>query len=162
MSIISETAVALRFYDAKRDKEHLDYSLPEEQRPFTALPYEALQACEQDRKRMPITITVAEKSVGFFVLHHGSPIHEYTSSTSAFLLRAFSVDPNFQGRGYAKQAMLALPVFIRQHFPNFTEVVLAVNFNNKSAKALYEKVGFQVIGMREGKKGPQDIMRLLL
>jgi RimJ/RimL family protein N-acetyltransferase len=147
----------LQLYSEKFKEDLCEFSLGEEQHQFTALPEEALQI--EDKKRFPVVITANEKAVGFFVLHQGEAIRDYTSNPNALLLRAFSINQIHQGKGYAKEAMNLLSNFISHNFPDTDEVVLAVNERNIAAKSLYLKSGFEDHGNKlMGKKGWQSIL----
>nr|WP_240190021.1 GNAT family protein [Bacillus sp. P14.5] len=64
-----------------------------------------------------------------------------------------------QGKGYAKAAMKLLPSFVLEHFPETSEIVLAVNERNSAARTLYMKSGFKDNGKKlMGRKGLQSIL----
>ncbi|WP_421384735.1 GNAT family N-acetyltransferase [Bacillus salacetis] len=147
----------LQFYSEKFKEDLYAFSLVNEQHQFTALPEEALQII--DENRFPVVITLNEKAVGFFVLHQGEAIRDYTTNPNALLLRAFSINQIHQGKGYAKEAMKLLSDFIRKHFPGTDEVVLAVNERNIAARTLYLRTGFEDQGNKlMGRKGWQSIL----
>ncbi|EDL62909.1 GNAT family N-acetyltransferase [Bacillus sp. SG-1] len=151
----------LQFYHEKFKEEVYAFSLIEEQHQFTALPAEALAV--KDENRFPIVMIDKEKAVGFFVLHQGEAIREYTSNPNALLLRAFSINQIHQGKGYAKEGMNRLPGFTRDHFPETDEIVLAVNERNLAAKSLYLISGFEDHGKKlMGRKGWQSILTYTL
>lgn len=136
------------------------FELPEEQHQFTALPKElTIEKVGQ----YPIVIVSDTVPVGFFVLHATERVQEYSSNPDAMLLTALSMDHRHQGKGYAKQAMLALADFVKQQFPTCNEVVLVVNQKNIPAQHLYRKVGFVDHGERRmGRIGEQIVMHLSL
>ena len=75
------------------------------------------------------------------------------------LLRSFSVNPELQGNGIGKAAMMKVDEFVRDNFKDCNEIVLAVNQNNISAYQLYLNTGYYYAGkMRIGRSGPQYIM----
>lgn len=75
-------------------------------------------------------------------------------------MRAYSIDSRQQGRGFAKQSLQLLPSFIKKHFPENNEVILAVNLKNKAAQHVYKKAGFVDKGKRiMGNKGKQLILQ---
>lgn len=103
------------------------------------------------------------KLVTFFDLHKNEGVKPYSHNDNAILLRALSTDIYCQGKGYAKQALMILPSFIKENFKDINEVVLAVNVKNKIAQELYKKVGFKDEGLRKmGKKGELIIMNFYL
>jgi ribosomal protein S18 acetylase RimI-like enzyme len=99
----------------------------------------------------------------FFVLDEGKDVDLYTSNQQALLLRTFSTDARYQGRGYAKQVLQLLPVFVQEHFPEANELVLAVNQRNLPAQKLYERSGFCYTNRHvAGPAGEQLVMSLPL
>ncbi|MBD7965023.1 GNAT family N-acetyltransferase [Fictibacillus norfolkensis] len=146
------------FNEIHRDALNAFY-LPQEQEKFTAMPSDALKKCEKDQGRHPVVIEANGKTVGFVVLHKGENIQDFTANPNAMVIRALSINHSEQGKGYAKDAMLQLPLFISKHFPEVNELILAVNFKNDSAKKLYEKVGFVDRGqIKPGPVGPQYVL----
>ncbi|MEH7239393.1 GNAT family N-acetyltransferase [Bacillus sp. JJ1562] len=144
--------------------EHLDllssFQLPEEQGKFTSLPINYIEVTEGQH---PIVILNDNEPVGFFLLHSTDRVNEYSNNQKAMLLTSLSINHLKQGKGYAKQAMNILKMFVLDEFPNCNEIVLAVNHKNIAAQKLYEKVGFQDTGKRKvGPIGEQFIMNLLL
>ncbi|WP_235847678.1 GNAT family N-acetyltransferase [Paenibacillus tuaregi] len=149
------------------DKRHLPglerYELPREQLQFTGMPIEMLALAETDSHRHPVIIMSPKGPVGFFILYDGHEVAEYTDHPAALILRAFSVNYALQGKGYAKQGLLQLEDYIRQHFPGIAKVVLAVNEQNGPAQALYAGVGFEDEGrIRTGPIGRQFILSKLV
>jgi RimJ/RimL family protein N-acetyltransferase len=149
----------LSFYE-KNDYDQLQaFYLPDDQEKFTQLPQQALKLCEQDEERYPIVITAGRKAIGFFVLHKGANIRDFTANPNAMVIRALSINHPEQGKGYAKAAMMQVPSFVSEHFPEINELILAVNFKNDPAKKLYEKAGFQDRGqIKHGPVGPQYVL----
>ncbi|MBH0169046.1 GNAT family N-acetyltransferase [Fictibacillus sp. 18YEL24] len=146
------------FNEIHRDALNAFY-LPQEQEKFTAMPSDALKKCEKDRGRHPVVIEENGNTVGFFVLHIGENIGDFTANPNAMVIRALSINHPQQGKGYAKEAMLQLPLFVSKHFPEVNELILAVNFKNDPAKKLYEKVGFVDRGqIKPGPVGPQYVL----
>ncbi|WP_068786139.1 GNAT family N-acetyltransferase [Paenibacillus phocaensis] len=149
----------LRFY-TEHDFEALQrFELTSEQVTYTAMPSKALEAAAQDPNRYPVVIQSAEAEiVGFFVLHRNAELPSLVDNPRVLLLRALSVDFRQQGKGYAKSAMLQLPAFVREHFPEVDEIVLAVNVQNHAAQQLYLQVGFEDRGFTQpGPAGMQHI-----
>ncbi|MGM0805113.1 MAG: GNAT family N-acetyltransferase [Bacillota bacterium] len=146
------------FNEIHRDALNAFY-LPQEQEKFTAMPSDALKKCEKDRGRHPVVIEANGYIVGFVVLHIGENIGDFTANPNAMVIRALSINHPQQGKGYAKEAMLQLPLFVSKHFPEVNELILAVNFKNDPAKKLYEKVGFVDRGqIKHGPVGPQYVL----
>ncbi|WP_078543349.1 GNAT family N-acetyltransferase [Litchfieldia alkalitelluris] len=151
--------ITLQFYHQDHYASLKNFYLTPAQLKFTALPHDVLEIAIKDSYRHPVVIEVEGKPVGFFVLHHGSEIQEYTTNPKAILLRAFSINFNEQRKGYASKALEALPSFVRDNFNNFDEIVLAVNKQNDQAIKLYEKANFLYRGKkRYGLFGMQYIL----
>lgn len=97
--------------------------------------------------------------VTFFDLHKNEGVKPYSDNRNSILLKAFSTDTYCQGKGYAKQALMILPSFIKENFNGINEILLAVNVKNEVAQELYKKIGFKDEGLRKmGKKGELIIM----
>lgn len=139
----------------------LSFQLPPEQAEFTGLPEETLQDACTDAGKMGVVIAQGDRAVGFFVLHTGEGIADFFQDYSgAVLLRAFLMDYASQGQGFAKAAMALLPDFVRRHYPEAQQIVLAVNERNIPAGHLYARAGFQDYGLRRsGSKGTQLILQ---
>jgi RimJ/RimL family protein N-acetyltransferase len=151
--------VALTFFDEIHREALNAFNLAENQKKFTAMPSDALKVCEEDPGRTPVVIMVSGRPAGFFVLHLGENIRDFTANPNAMVIRALSINQKEQGKGYAKEAMLQLPAFVSTHFSEINELILAVNFKNESAKKLYEKAGFQDRGqIKHGPVGPQYVL----
>ncbi|MGG1673749.1 GNAT family N-acetyltransferase [Paenibacillus sp. NRS-1783] len=110
-----------------------------------------------------VVITAAGRPVGFFILYDGDELADYTNTTEALLLHAFSIHYTDQGQGYAKKGLLLLPHFISRHFPNIREVVLGVNARNLPAQSLYLQCGFKdESDNKMGSHGLQHILKMSL
>ncbi|MBD1556479.1 GNAT family N-acetyltransferase [Vibrio sp. S9_S30] len=102
--------------------------------------------------------------VGFFLIdttyseQHGFAAH------GALGLRAFFVDSRYQGKGYGKQAVKALHLYLQQDYATFESIYLTVNCKNSNAYRCYELNGFKDHGERYhgGAAGPQHIMEMSL
>ena len=149
----------LRFYK-KQDLALIEqYQLREEQLRYTAMPAECIELSKTDVYRFPVLAIEDERLVTFFVLDKGKGVQAYTSNEEAILIRAFSTDYHYQGFGYAKKALSMLPEFVRSHFQDIKEIILAVNVKNTAAQRLYKKCGYMDHGERiMGKKGELIIM----
>lgn len=165
IQLSQEQHITLFRYDEEHGERFKDqllgFQLPAEQLQFTGLPEETLQDIEEDAGKEGVVIACGERAVGFFILHTGEGISNFFPDyTGAVLLRAFLMDYASQGRGFAKAAMLLLPDFVRRHYPEARQIVLAVNERNTAAGQLYLRAGFQDHGLRRsGSKGPQLILQ---
>lgn len=157
--------LSLRFYEAKHHDSLIDYSLPEDQINFTALPKQVFERLENraDNFAQPITVLLGEKPIGFFVLDDGEDKMELTTNEQSLLIRSLSINPIYQGKGYGKTAMLLIDDFVKINYPTVQELVLAVNFKNKSAYHLYLKAGYIDDGsFREMEKGMQHLLKKVI
>ena len=135
------------------------YVLSEEQLYFTGTPKECIELSNVDKERHSILAINDYKLVTFFVLHEKNGVIPYSDNKNAILLRAFSTDFRYQGKGYAKKSLLLLPDFSRKNYKNIDEIILAVNKKNIIAQSLYANCGFIDKGIRKmGKKGELTIM----
>lgn len=153
----------LSFYEQKYQAAVNNYTLTEEQLLYTGSPQESLELQQKDSGRHAILAMEKDELVTFFVLHKGEGAKPYISGDKTILIRGFSTDFHQQGKGYAKQALMQLPDFVRTHFPEVNEMVLAVNKRNVAAQNLYKKCGYLDEGDRlMGKKGELIIMSFKL
>jgi RimJ/RimL family protein N-acetyltransferase len=158
MSIVEKEIVSLAFYKPEYKQMLLNYSLSEEQQRYTALPVDALQKCESEPDRHPIVILYGHQPAGFFVLHGWEGVKAFSDNKEAILLRAYSVNSPFQGRGIASQSIKLLSPFVKEHFRDVNEVILAVNHENTVAQSVYKKGGFKDKGIRAmGREGEMFI-----
>ncbi|OCA82424.1 GCN5 family acetyltransferase [Bacillus sp. FJAT-27225] len=155
--------IKLEWYKETFKQEIETYNLPQDQQRFTAMPKEALKTCEKEPDRHPVVILSDGDLAGFFVLHEGEDIRHIDGSGNAILLRAYSIDSRFQGKGIAGRSLVLLPSFVKKHFPNKEEIVLAVNHANPVAQHVYTQAGFEDRGKRIiGRMGEQYILHLSL
>lgn len=125
----------------KEQIEH--YHLPKEQAIFSGLPKDSIMEASKDKSRYPIMLVTGDASlITFFVLHEKAGVRAYSDNEQAILLRSFSTDSRYQGKGYGKLALQLLPDYIKNNFESINEIVLAVNSVNVSAIGLYDKSGF--------------------
>ncbi len=158
--MIKKREVTLHRYSSKRA---IGYDLPEEQLEFTRIPIEIIEKDAKDPSKHFITIKARGEDAGFFELDESEDRKKYSDNPKALLLRGFSVNPKFQGRGIATGSIYALPEFMEAEFPNFDEVVLGVNARNIPAQRLYQKAGFADTGRRIMRtKGEQHVMSLAI
>ena len=79
-------------------------------------------------------------------------------------VRAFYVAAERQGRGLGTAVLLALPDYVREHYPGATRIALTVNTQNEIARRAYARAGFRDTGRRytAGPLGPQHVLELPL
>ncbi|MGJ7913261.1 GNAT family N-acetyltransferase [Neobacillus sp. LXY-1] len=151
----------LAFYTPDYKTFFEDYVLEGDQLKFTSEPLDALKICDEDPGRYPVVILFNDEPAGFFVLHGQEGVKEYWENDQALLLRAFSVNPKYQGKGIAQKSMMQLPEFVKEHFSGVNEVILAVNCKNVAAQHVYKKTGFIDKGVRAwGRNGEMFILHL--
>lgn len=152
--------ISLHFYKPE-DFSGVNYTLDEIQSQYTSTAEFAIERIKErnDGKGFSITIFEYEKPAGYFALDFGDDKFDLTDNPDSVLLRSLSINPDFQGKGIGKSAMIKVDDFIRENFKDCDEIVLAVNENNNSAYELYLKVGYQYDGKtRIGRSGPQRLM----
>src|SRR5690606_7838917 len=125
------------------------------------MPQELIKRDAGDPEKHFIVIRARGEVAGFFELDESEDRKKYSDNPKVLLLRGYSVNPKYQGRGIATGSIYALPEFIREEFPAFNEVVLGVNARNIPAQHLYKKAGFEDTGRRLMRsKGEQIVMCL--
>lgn len=163
MTTVRKEIITLEFYKPEYSEKLEYYHLSKEQKKYTALPSEALLACERDEERYPVVILYNQTPAGFFVLHEGKGVEPYSENTHAVLLRAYSIHEHLQGREIAKTSIKLLPLFVKENFPDKNEIILAVNHLNKAAQHVYQAGGFKDHGVRSmGMNGEQFIFQMKL
>lgn len=154
------TALQLSVFQAA-DLPHLDYILPEHQARFADVPRQIFATnTTLPHDKLPVVMRYQDEAIGFFILDTGADLAKYSDNPNAVLLRAYSLNPAYQGRGLAQMSLSAgvLLPFFRQHFGDADELVLAVNHANVSAQKLYLATGFQDSGRRvQGAFGKQYV-----
>lgn len=156
--MIKKREVTLHRYSSKR---LLGYDLPTHQLEFTRLPTEIIEKDAKDPLKHFIIIRARGEDAGFFELDESDDRKKYSNNPKALLLRGFSVNPKYQGRGIATGSIYALPEFLEMEFPEFDQVVLGVNARNIPAQRLYHKAGFEDTGRRIMRsKGEHVVMSL--
>lgn len=137
----------------------LSYTLDVHQAVFTALPESWFDGSGEHVLR--VSIMAGGLAVGFFVLDGGGGKVPFTPNPNALLLRSMSVNPEHQGKGYAKAALCHpdLPPLSLSLLPDADEIVLGVNVRNRAAAQVYAACGFADTGRRyQGPQGEQIIM----
>lgn len=158
-------SIKLIFYNSNHFEELNSYELGKSQSEFTVSVYESIvvRKVESISGKYSVTILMEEEPIGYFVLDFTEDKFNYTNSPDSVLLRSLSLNPDFQGKGLGKQAMLLADEFVKIHFPDIKMIVLSVNFRNLPAYELYKKTGYTDTGrVFEGIKGPQHIMEKFL
>jgi GNAT superfamily N-acetyltransferase len=148
-------------YQTEHFADLTSYTLPEEHAMFSRIPAEVLNnpRIDDETDRFYYTIMYNDKAVGFFLLEFAHDRWYKPQDETAALLRSLTLNPEFQGKGIAKEMMIQLPDLVRNQFPDVKEIAFGVNFKNTSAYQMYLKAGYQDSGESfVGPKGPQHIM----
>jgi len=134
--------------------------LPDQERFVGRMP-ELLVAAESDPQSMPMAILAGPEAVGYYRLD-ATPgaVAERNFGPATIGLRAFFIDENHQGRGFAALAVPALFEDLRLRRPELRQVALTVNLRNDRARSLYERAGFKAEPdpYTGGSLGPQAVM----
>lgn len=153
--------IRLKFLHAALLSQLENYYLSKDHLNYTGCPVDAIAISENDPHRYPIVIEKNGTVTGFFVLHDWEGIKSYSTNKHALLLRAYSIDSKYQGKGIAKQSLKVLPDFVKGNFPDVNEVILAVNHQNTHAQHVYKSCGFKDKGIRVmGRKGEQFVFHM--
>lgn len=128
----------------------LSYQLNEEQAQFTT----SIDDCLNQRKDLDdsdksiIVIQLDEMPIGFFILDKGTDRLQLTNNPKSLLMRSYSINPDYQGKGYGKKVIELLENYIKQHNESVEELVLSVNLQNEHAYQVYMKSGFKDTGRK--------------
>lgn len=149
----------IQLYD-EADYSHLDYELPPEQAIFTSSINQLKgENAFSDPQKSIVSVLFDNIPCGFFILDQGDEKFKLTDNESSLLLRSFSINPLFQGKGLGKKTMLLISDYIRKNHPNIKQVVLSVNVKNVNAYHTYLKAGYNDIRKYlEGPFGRQHIL----
>jgi ribosomal protein S18 acetylase RimI-like enzyme len=82
-----------------------------------------------------------EYPVAFLLLRRPPCLPAWADADSA-TLHALQVDHRFQGRGYGKAFLHALPAAARQTWPEINSLMLSVDADNQAALNLYRQQGW--------------------
>ncbi|MFS0644394.1 GNAT family N-acetyltransferase [Siminovitchia sp. 179-K 8D1 HS] len=154
MDIHNKETITLDFYKKDYYTKLSEYELSEEQSVYASLPLKGISECEKDPGKYPIVILYHREPAGFLILDEGEGVRAYSTNKDAILIRSYSVNKEFQGKGIAIESLRMLDSFVKKHFPSKKEIILAVNHKNIVAQHVYKRSGFIDKGMRVmGKKG---------
>lgn len=149
-------------YSQRFNKQIRDYELQDAT--FTGLPENAVRMSKTNMDYHPCLAVISEDVVPtFFVLAYGKDKFRYTDNPQSMLLRSFPTDDRYVRKGYALRALTLLPEYVRNKFPNVTEIVPGVNRRNAHAQKLYEKAEFKKqANTYVGRRGEQFIYRKIV
>ncbi|MDR6120972.1 RimJ/RimL family protein N-acetyltransferase [Bacillus sp. SLBN-46] len=153
----------LYFYNERFKQDIEQYQITEDQLRFTGKPLDCIELSQEDVDRYSILAMDEKQLVTYFDLHKNEGVKPYSDNKNAILIRAFSTDSRHLGKGYATKVLKLLPGFVKEHFSEINELVLAVNLKNEAAQGLYKKCGFIDEGVRRmGPKGELIVMSYYL
>lgn len=91
----------------------------------------------------PIGAYKSGEITGFFTIELSNPGLSYKRfDRSSCWIGSFFVSENFLGKGFAKEILKELPVFIKKEYDFINCINLTVNMKNIIAKQLYLRCGF--------------------
>lgn len=135
------------------------YLLSEEQLRFVKSPKENVESAKSDHNRMPVlALSDNGECLGFFVLHEHSEFEECFKLDKSIYVRSFSIDHRHLRQGYAREMLLAMPDFVKKHFPYIKYITLLVDQPNPLAKDMYLKAGFELGHLIQGVRYPAYTM----
>ena len=123
----------------------------EEQKDFVAENIQSLAEAYATRNEggnaLPLAVYNDETLVGFIMIGKGTVGNEKESELikKNYSLWRLMIDKKYQGKGYGKQAVLALLDKLRTEYQRDT-VYLSVYENNPHAIQLYQQIGFHFNG----------------
>jgi RimJ/RimL family protein N-acetyltransferase len=119
---------------------------PEQQR-FSGRASDTLSLAANPRRRAVVGLDDGGEPVAFMILDTGaSMVAVHRPGTVG--VRGFYVDARHQGRGFGTAVLLALPGYVREHYPDADRIALTVNEANPSAQRAYFRAGFVDTGER--------------
>lgn len=140
--------------------DYLNYKLIPEQAKFTS----SINQCKKeevfsDSQKSVVTVMYDDVAIGFFILDTGEAKIKLTDNEFAILLRSFSLNPTYQGKGLGNKTILLITDFLIKKYPEINEIVLSVNIRNINAYHTYLNAGFiDTQKYIEGNEGMQHIL----
>jgi GNAT superfamily N-acetyltransferase len=113
----------------------------------------------------PMAILRGDTPVGYYRIEpNARSVAGRDFAVPALGLRAFFIDADWQGRGIAGQALVALIANVVERHPHARLLALTVNCNNHTALRLYLRAGFIDSGelYHGGRSGPQQLLLRVL
>lgn len=100
--------------------------------------------------------------IGFFKIDRSYADTHAFAKPSGYGLRSFLIWAEFQGKGYGRSLLKALPGYLSAQYPDQDCYYLTVNMRNASAYNLYLRSGWIDDGdlYHGGSAGPQHILSL--
>lgn len=161
MQFVEQPSIELKEYTDHYKEEISLFYLPEEKLQFTSYPIDKIYNSNVSEDTIHVMIMNKNIPVGYFALEGGEKRLKYTLNKNARLLTSFSINNEYQGKGFAKEGLRQISLFVKRKNQEINEIVLGVNKRNTAAIQLYKKVGFE--DQHEvfiGPKGEQHILHL--
>ena len=103
--------------------------------------FDALQESLHPSMEHPFAIVTGTQTVGFFVLREKLALPDW-APRGTVTLHSFRIRPACQGMGYGTAAIALAISWVRPRRRTTSQLMLAVNVRNATARALYLKSGF--------------------
>ncbi len=135
-----------------------------EQRDFSMPASDVLKKSRSDPSRRTFAILIgaidAAQVVGIGVLHpDGADRTIWPSGSSHVLLRGFSVDTRYQGKGVGTAATGEAVALAQRAYPKSHAIVLTVHVDNMAGQRAYARAGFTHTGRTvSGRTGKEHVM----
>ncbi|MBB4826646.1 diamine N-acetyltransferase [Sporosarcina luteola] len=97
---------------------------------------------------MSFAIYNEDTMIGFIIMYHDTAEENEYGDEEAYGILRFMIDKKYQGKGYGTKAMKKALEYIRT-FPQGEATAVYISYapNNKIARHLYRKFGFNEIGI---------------
>lgn len=136
----------------------LHLELPDHQEPFVGAIAE--MAADPDPAQDFHAVSANGQVIGFFKVDTDFSTRIHRLPTGAHGVRGILIGGQYQGHGYGRRFLEALPNYLKSHYPN-AGFWLSVDQGNELATRLYLGTGWRVDGDPfEGRSGPEWVMRL--
>jgi ribosomal protein S18 acetylase RimI-like enzyme len=120
----------------------------------------AIVHCQADSQDDVAGLAIEDQAqiVGFLLLKRRLKAPDWARPTDA-AITAMRIDQARQGQGLGAAALLALPHWVAQNWPEVRSLTLSVDEDNMAAISAYTKAGFQDHGVRQqGRIGGERLM----
>ncbi|GGB07297.1 GNAT family N-acetyltransferase [Macrococcus hajekii] len=136
------------------------FQLIDEQLKFVKSPQVNVEEAAALSSRQPVFgLNSEDEAVIFFVLDKDSEYQSFFEVDSSIYIRSFAAHPNHLRKGYAKQALQALPGFVADYYSSIQYITLIVDQPNPQAKVMYLNAGFELGKEVQGPRYPAYTMK---